>query len=955
MLMIALVALPFAGALIVQLCKRGGATAAFAIAAATALAALGVLAMAWPGIEDGTVFKWRHDWLASISLNLTLRLDGLAFTFAVLIAGIGLLVVIYARYYLPRVASTVRFFTLLLLFMGAMLGVVLSGNLLLMLVFWEMTSIVSFLLIGFWSYRSDARKGARMALTVTGAGGLALLAGVLLLGRICGSLELADVLAQGGMVQRHPLYPLMLVLVLIGAFTKSAQFPFFFWLPHAMSAPTPVSAYLHSATMVKAGVFLLARLYPVLDGTPWWFYIVSLCGLVTLLGGAAMALLQRDLKGLLAYSTISHLGLITLLFGLDTELSTVAALFHIINHAVFKASLFMAAGIIDHETGTRDLTKLRGLWRYMPHTGALAIVASLSMAGVPLLNGFLSKEMFFGETLAQDLFGYFNWIVPAAATLAGALSVAYSLRFIYGVFFDGKPDDLPNYPPHEPPRLMKVPVEILVVICLVVGLVPNITVGALLQITAYATLGKAPPEYSLSPWHGFNVPLMMSLISLVAGTLLFYFRREAFHRHHATLALLNARDRFEDLMQALGWAARTLTAALENGSLQRYIALLVAVMVLLPGWYLLGAGTMPLPDAMRALSGPLPQAPLDPITGAGLAIMALGAIVVVACRRQRVAALSMLSMCGLLMALLFARFSAPDLALTQVSVEVVTILLLVLALYFLPGDGDKARQPSRPARWLRDGVLALAGGAFVSAAAFAVMTRPYDSIGDYFVRNSVSGGGGHNIVNVILVDFRGFDTFGEICVLLVAGLGVQAMLKGLRLTAPAFDPNGAPWAGQSHPLLLSILARLMLPLTVLVAVFILLRGHNLPGGGFVAALVTSIALLMQYVASGVLWTESRIGVNYRVMAGAGIVVAGLTGLGSWFFGYPFLTTSFGHFHIPLIGEIELATAMIFDVGVYMTVVGTTLLIVSHLGVRDKRILASTHEQAHASAQTKGGR
>jgi len=940
MLMIALVALPFAGAMLIQFCKRAGSTVAFALAAAAALGALGLLAASWPTVAAGQVLGWRHDWLDAIGLHLSLRLDGLAFTFALLIAGIGLLVIVCARYYLPRVASTVRFFTLLMLFMGAMLGVVLSGNLLLMLMFWEMTSIVSFLLIGFWSYRSDARKGARMALTVTGAGGLALLAAVLLLGHICGSLELNDILAQAGAVQRHPLYPLMLVLVLVGAFTKSAQFPFFFWLPHAMSAPTPVSAYLHSATMVKAGVFLLARLYPVLDGTDWWFYLVSLSGLITLVGGAGMALLQRDLKGLLAYSTISHLGLITLLFGLDTQLSTVAALFHIINHAVFKASLFMAAGIIDHETGTRDLTRLHGLWRYMPHTGALAIVASLSMACVPLLNGFLSKEMFFGETLAQGLFGHFNWMVPAMATLAGALSVAYSLRFIYGVFFDGTPIDLPNYPPHEPPRLMKLPVEILVVICLVVGLVPNVTVGALLDVTARATLNGPPPAYSLSLWHGVNLPLLMSLVSMVAGALLFRFRREAFHRHHATLAILNARDRFEDVMQAMTWLARRFTAWMENGSLQRYVAMLLAAMVLLPGWYLLWAGALQGADAVRALRGPLPQSPLDAMTALALAILSLGALLVVFNRRRRVVALALLSTCGLMVALLFTRFSAPDLALTQISVEVVTILLLVLGLYFLPVD---AGERVGVVRRVRDVALAVAGGALAAGAAFAVMTRPYASIGDFFVENALSGGGGHNIVNVILVDFRGFDTFGEICVLLVAGLGVQAMLKGLRLAAPDLDPNGAPWASQSHPLLLSILARLMLPLTMLVAVFILLRGHNLPGGGFVAALVTSIALLLQYVASGVLWTEARITVNYRVLAGAGILVAGLTGAGSWLFGYPFLTTAFGHFHLPWIGEIELATAMVFDLGVYFTVVGTTLLIVSHLGVRDKRIAARVAE------------
>ncbi|WP_420992030.1 monovalent cation/H+ antiporter subunit A [Cupriavidus sp. 30B13] len=924
MLMVWLIALPLIAAVLALPAYRHARVLAAPIVAGAPLAGLALLLAARARVAGGGVVAWRQPWLTDIGLDLSLRLDGLSFLFALLVLGIGLLVILYARYYLPRGESSARFFALLLLFMAAMLGVVLSSNLLLLAVFWEMTSVVSFLLIGFWSYRQEARQGARMALAVTGAGGLALLAGVLLLGHICGSMELSDVLARAGTVQRHPLYVPMLVLILLAAFTKSAQFPFSFWLPHAMAAPTPVSAYLHSATMVKAGVFLLARLYPVLDGSNWWFYLVSLTGLATLVAGAAMALLQRDLKGLLAYSTISHLGLITLLFGLDTQLSTVAALFHIINHAVFKASLFMAAGIIDHETGTRDLQRLRGLRRYMPHTALLAIVASLSMAGVPLFNGFLSKEMFFGETLAQGLLGEFNWVIPAAATFAGALTVAYSLRFIYGVFFDGKPDGLPRFPPHEPPRFMRIPVEVLVVICLVVGLFPAYTVGSLLAGAALATLAAPLPDYSLSLWHGANLPLLMSGVSMVAGAVLFFLRRHAFHRYHARIAHLNARDMFEAGVACLARTAGRLVALFENGSLQAYLAWMLAAMLGIPAILLAG---------LDSLAGPLPPSPPDALTLAGLGLLAVAAPGVVAARRRRLDALILLSVCGLLVALAFTRFSAPDLALTQVSVEVVTILLLVLALYFLPVDRPEAASRARHAR---DGVLALGGGALVAALAYAVMTRPYDPIASFFVDNSVSGGGGHNVVNVILVDFRGFDTLGEICVLLAAGLGVHAMLKGLRLAAPPAGPNGLPWTGQRHPLLLAILARLMLPLTMLVAVFILLRGHNLPGGGFIAALVTAVALLLQYVASGVLWTEARIALHHRALAGGGILLAGLTGLGSLAFGYPFLTTAFGHFHVPLLGEIELATAMLFDLGVYFTVVGTALLIVSHLGVRDKR-------------------
>jgi len=418
-------------------------------------------------VLDGQVVRTMVPWLPQIGLDFTLRLDGLAWMFAGLVLGIGALVVLYARYYLSSQDNAHRFYTYLLLFMGAMLGMVLSGNLLLLMVFWEMTSISSFLLIGFWSHRQDAREGARMALVITGGGGLALLAGVLLIGRIVGSFDLDVVLAAGEQIRASALYPYALFLVLAGIFTKSAQFPFHFWLPHAMAAPTPVSAYLHSATMVKAGVFLLARLHPALAGSDLFFYTVSGIGAITLLIGAWNAIFQHDLKGLLAYSTISHLGLITLLFGLSTPMAVVAGVFHIINHATFKASLFMAAGIIDHETGTRDMRKLGGLRKLMPFTSALAIIASLAMAGIPLLNGFLSKEMLFAEALSAGGTDTMRTAVSIAALLAGVFGVAYSLRFVHDTFFGKGPHGLDRVP-HEPPRWMQVPVEILVVICVAV-------------------------------------------------------------------------------------------------------------------------------------------------------------------------------------------------------------------------------------------------------------------------------------------------------------------------------------------------------------------------------------------------------------------------------------------------------------------------------------------------------
>ncbi|GIZ11116.1 monovalent cation/H+ antiporter subunit A [Pseudomonas sp. NCCP-436] len=913
-----IITLPFLGLILPVLTDRFGRPACALAAALAPAAALVLLLLQQPRVFAGEVLQVQYPWLSQLGLNLSFRLDGLGFLFALLILGIGLLVILYARYYLSRRDSMGRFFAFLLLFMGAMLGVVLSENLLLMMMFWELTSLSSFLLIGFWGWRSDARKGARMALTVTGGGGLALLAGILLIGHIVGSFELTEVLAAGDLIRAHALYPLALILILLGIFTKSAQFPFHFWLPHAMAAPTPVSAYLHSATMVKAGVFLLARLYPALAGSDWWFYLVSLTGLTTLLVGACMALFQHDLKGLLAYSTISHLGLITLLFGLDTRLAAVAAVFHIINHATFKASLFMAVGIIDHETGSRDMRRLAGLWKYMPHTAVLAMVAASAMAGVPLLNGFLSKEMFFSETLNQHLLGSFNWVIPAVATLAGVFAVAYSLRFIHDVFFNGQPQHLPNYPPHEPPRYMKVPVEILVFLCLLVGMVPAYTVASLLASAASATLGGELPQYSLAIWHGFNLPLLMSFIALFGGIVVYVLRKPLFQWYDG-LPTVDAKLVFENVVVALVKFARRLTRLLENGSLQSYL-----------GW-MLGAALLLLVVALSGLgrlTGSVAQTPLDGITALGMLLLMASALLTVYFHRRRLMALMPLSLAGLMVSLAFARFSAPDLALTQVSVEVVTIILLMLTLYFMP---DRTPVESSSLRALRDFILAGGVGALVAMVTYAVLTRPYQSISSFFLDNSVSGGGGTNVVNVILVDFRGFDTLGEITVLAIAAVGIYALLYGLHLWHPTHDKNGRPWSRDSHPMILDNLARTILPMALLVAVFIFLRGHNLPGGGFIAGLITAVALILQYIAHGVSWTQQRLRFSFHGIAGWGVLIAALTGLGSWAFGSPFLTSAFGHFHIPLIGEIELATAILFDLGVYLAVVGATLLILSNLG------------------------
>jgi multicomponent K+:H+ antiporter subunit A len=757
-----------------------------------------------------------------------------------------------------------------------------------------------------------------MALAVTGGGGLALLAGILLIGRMVGSYELDDVLAAGELIQGHALYPIALTLVLLGAFTKSAQFPFHFWLPHAMQAPTPVSAYLHSATMVKAGVFLMARLYPVLAGTEQWFYMVSFTGMATLLLGAYVAMFKHDLKGLLAHSTVSHLGLITLLFGMGTQLAAVAAVFHVINHATFKASLFMAAGIIDHETGTRDMRRINGLWRYMPHTATLAMVAASSMAGVPLLNGFLSKEMFFAESLALNLPGLWAWLPPIVATLAGIFAVAYSARFIHDVFFNGKPVDLPIYPPHEPPRYMKIPVEILVFACVMVGMFPAVSIGPLLYAAASATLGGDVPEYHLAVVHGFNLPLLMSFVAFFGG-LLMYSQRQRFFDFHARFREIDEKAVFEAVVSRISSVAHSLTGRIENGSLQRYLLLLLISVIAVTLAPLLDLGLF---IGERGLS------PVDAPTAIAAAVMILASVLTAVLHRERFYALTLLSVVGLIVALAFARFSAPDLAMTQLSVEVVTIVLLMLALYYMP---SWTPLESRRSQRVRDVAIALLAGVGMTLVTLAMLTQPFSSISDFFLENSKPGGGGTNVVNVILVDFRGFDTLGEITVLAIAALGIYAMLKDTALTPPPGDGLGHPWTRDAHPLMLKQIARPMLPLALLVSVFIFLRGHNLPGGGFIAGLITSVALILQYIASGMVWTQARIAVKYHNVIGVGLVFAVIAGAGSLAFGYPFLTSTFGYITWPVVGTFEVASAMVFDLGVYLTVIGATLLALVSIG------------------------
>ncbi len=939
--------LPFAGSIVAALLPSNARNAEAWLAGAIALSILLLICFLYPAVTDGGVIRHELPWLPEFGLNFVLRLDGLAWVFVLMIAGIGFLVVLYARYYMSPSDPVPRFFAFLLAFMGAMLGIVLSGNLIQLVFFWELTSLFSFLLIGYWHHNASARDGARMALTITATGGLCLFAGVILIGHIAGSYDLDQVLSAGDTIRAHPLYIVALVLVLLGALTKSAQFPFHIWLPQAMAAPTPVSAYLHSATLVKAGVFLLVRLWPALGGTNEWLWLVGAVGLATFMIGAFFAIFQQDLKGLLAYSTISHLGLITLLIGLDSPLALVAAIFHIMNHATFKASLFMAAGIIDHESGTRDIRRLSGLWHYMPVTATLAMVAAAAMAGVPLLNGFLSKEMFFAETIETHDGSLMDDALPYIVTLASVFSVAYSLRFIRDVFFGPVADDLPRTP-HEPPRWMRFPVEFLVVLCLIIGIIPALTIGPLLDVAVVAVLGPKTPQYSLAVWHGFNLPLLMSTIAMIGGIALYLMLRKYLmtaENGPGWLGRLDAQRIFERLLVTLSWRwARALERVVATRRLQPQLVLLVVLA--------LAAATAPLYLSGLGIVG-FDLQTFDPVFAG---VWAIGIVCAVGgaylAKFHRLAALILVSVAGLVTCISFTWLSAPDLAITQLVVEIITTVLLLLGLRWLPQRLEASAQNRRSVlartRRLRDFIIAVVSGGGLGLIAYAAMTRPLpDSVSKFFLERAYTEGGGTNVVNVILVDFRAFDTLGEITVLGVVALAVFALLRRFR---PAADSVGVPEQqskdGSDINDVLKIPAmvmQLLFPMIALVAAFLFLRGHDLPGGGFAAGITMAIALILQYMARGIRFVETRLRILPLRWISIGLLIAATTGLGSVLSAHPFLTSYFAYLNLPIIGDVPAASALLFDFGVFSLVLGATALMLvalAHQSIRSHRAAAT---------------
>ncbi|KYF76970.1 NADH dehydrogenase [Sorangium cellulosum] len=746
----------FVGALLAPALYRGlGRPAGWLLAALP----LGVLALATQlaprRFAEGEAYHASLPWIPSLGVELAVRLDGLSLVFLGLICGIGALIFVYASEYLRSHPRLGRFYAYLLLFTGSMAGLVLADDVIFLFVCWELTSVSSYLLIGWDHERPEARKAALTALLVTGGGGLAMLAGLVLLVVVTGETQISRF--SGDVVRESPLYLPILLLVLSGALTKSAQVPFHFWLPQAMEAPTPVSAYLHSATMVKAGVYLLARLNPTLGATREWYLVVTGCGAATMVAGAVLAVTQRDLKRILAYSTVSVLGLLTMLLGIGTRAAVSAAVVYLVAHSLYKGALFMTAGTLDHETGTRDVTRLRGLARRMPITATAAVLAAISSAGAPPLLGFLSKELFYEAVLAPPSTAA---VLAGAAVLSSALLVVVSLIVAHRPFFGGSPA-APTLP-HEAPLSLWLGPMTLAAASLVFGVAPRL-LGDLPGAAATAILGR-PAPLELHLWHGLTPVLGLSVATLLAGLGLFRVLSGREGRLLAAAARLGAWGparvydaAFAGLLRFAEW----LTRRIQTGHLRHYLLVTVVTTVVLVGAPLLRS----LPFTIPSLTVELPELVLAGVILASAAM---------ATRTQsRLAVVAALGAIGICVMLVYVIFSALDLALTQIMVEVLTVVIFVLALHHLPRF--VSRSPARV--WIPDAVVSVVFGATVTLLILmSSALSPEPILSQFFVDKGYAEAHGRDIVNVILVDFRAMDTLGESTVLCVAGIGVYALL-----------------------------------------------------------------------------------------------------------------------------------------------------------------------------------
>ncbi|MBY6035400.1 Na+/H+ antiporter subunit A [Fictibacillus nanhaiensis] len=724
-----------------------------------------------PVLAEGKIVQSVADWIPSLDIQLSFYLDGLSMLFSLLITGIGALVVLYSIFYLSRKEQLVHFYVYLLLFMGSMLGVVLSDNVFVLYTFWEFTSISSFLLIGFWFYRDRSTYGAQKSMLITVFGGLSMLGALILMSNTAETNSIRVMIANRSDILESDLFVPILILLLVGAFTKSAQFPFHSWLPDAMEAPTPVSAYLHSATMVKAGLYLVARFSLIFSGSDVFFILVSGIGLITLCLGSFLASRQTDLKGILAYSTISQLGMIMAMLGFGTGVAILAAIFHIFNHATFKGSLFMIAGIVDHETGTRDIRRLGGLYTFMPISATLAFIGAFSMAGVPLpiFNGFLSKEMFFDSSLklgqTTGFAGMFAEWIPIIAVLGSIFTFVYSMYLVFGTFMGKSNVKQLEKKPHEAPIGMLLSPIILVVFVILVGLLPNLINEPILAPAAAAVTGDLAITH-LQFWHGLNAPFYMSLLVIGIGAVLAFTLKKWQPVYNRIPGKFSSDHWYQFMLNGLLKSSKIITGFLMTGSHRLYLSIILLFMVISTSVFMYFTDGFKISfDDLAPITWP------EVLIGLVMAVAAIATILMT----QRIAAIIVIGVVGYGLSLLFVFFRAPDLALTQLIVETITVALFLLCFAHLPALKKSDKKPSEK---LVDFILASSTGALLTIVAVSShSSKSFETISKYFVDNSYKLGGGDNIVNVILVDFRGLDTLFEIAVLGLAALGIYAMIK----------------------------------------------------------------------------------------------------------------------------------------------------------------------------------
>jgi len=960
-------AITFVAATVAPLIFRAlGRNAFYVLAAVPAAAFVWLLFQYGPAYSAGGMEEILP-WIPSLKLELAFRMDPLAWMMSLLILGVGSLVLVYcARYFKNQDPDLGGFGAQLLAFAGAMFGLVTSDDLLMLFIFWELTTILSYLLIGYARTRLAARRSALQALMVTTAGGLAMLVGLIILGQAAGTYRISTILDQAGSLMTGPMQGAVaaaVVLVLSGAVTKSALVPFHFWLPGAMAAPTPVSAYLHAAAMVKAGIYIVARLAPGFAESQFWLPVVLGLGLATMLVGGYRALRQTDIKLILAYGTVSQLGFLTMVVGLGRPDAALAGLGLLLAHGLFKAALFLVVGIIDHQSGTRDIRKLSGVFRSSRALGVVAAIAAASMAGVPPLAGFVAKESVFEAFVhygtGHDAPAWGIWIL-VGLVIGSILTFAYSARFMWGAFAT-KPGVEPT--PFKPikPAFLAAP-AILSLLTIAYGLWP-VPVDTWIQ--PYAALFADGPDAvdagHLALWHGVTPALGLTAITFAAGAAMFYGRNLVSRAQGLVPDWVDGDRAYQNTIGALDDVAVWVTGRTQRGSLYFYLAVILTVAFAVPATALIMANK-PLPDGIYFID---PNSPLQMVAGAGIVVGALAAVRA----NKRFLAVLMVSVTGYGIALMFALQGAPDLALTQMLVETIVLVAFVLAMRSLPAE-LRDRTGGR-LRVIRVIIGAAFGITMIFVAIYAMGARVATPVSLDFPRLAYEGGGGLNVVNVTLVDIRAWDTFGEISVLAIAATGVASLIfvrsRGDRIKTSEAVPEGSVgrrigvergsranatlavakkftdvtrdvWlvagrtlAPERRSIIFEVVTRLIFHSMIVFSIYLLLAGHNLPGGGFAGGLTAGLALTIRYLAGGRFELSEAATVSAGTLLGTGLATAAASGVVPLFLGGQVFQSAIIEFWLPVFGNIKFVTSTIFDIGVYIVVVGLALDVLRSLG------------------------